>query len=685
MRNPVFSPVMQYGILPPVMTSYKAYMHPEDIFMPQVKRYNLTNVPKIFLMVVLMIVAALLLGGCATGDFGGAGGTNSERRAESLARGGRYADAAEIYIGLASSAQGEERQRLTLLAVEQWLDAGDARRARSALREVPKPSAGNLLWLWNTDSAALHLYDGRPDEALQILEPMSRQALPLQYRSRAEALRADAWFQKGEPKRAVDLYLQRENWLDSPDEIARNRERLWAGLQVGNPQSLRDAADISDEPVMRGWLSLGALAASTGRQGVGWTNGVNRWLDGNPGHPAKSILDDLLIPAPGEVRVPRQIALLLPISGKNSAAGKAIQNGFFAAYFAAAPGLDEVQAIHVYDVENGGVSAAYSKAVQDGAEFVVGPLIRADVETLASEVLLPVPVLALNYLPDEAFAPAGFYQFALAPEDEAASAAARAVADGKRNAVAIYPNNEWGRRVMNSFASEFETSGGRLLDHANYQVGTQDFSLEIEGLMGLSHSVSRYKRLRANLDEPLQFDPRRRQDVDFVFLAADSKAGRLIKSQLKFHYAGELPVYSTSFIYSMDGRSNSDLNGIMFADVPWIISPPPWIAGLPELFDEFWPAEKRMGRLHAMGYDSYQLVVALFSSGDATQVSLAGATGELSMDTNGRVRRRLPWAQFRRGEPVAIPSAPSIDVLINGNMADQSGQPTEWRLHQPSR
>jgi outer membrane PBP1 activator LpoA protein len=324
--------------------------------------------------------------------------------------------------------------------------------------------------------------------------------------------------------------------------------------------------------------------------------------------------------------------------------------------------------------------------LEDGAEFVVGPLLRRNVQILAREILLPVPILSLNYLPDSVTAPPGFYQFALAPEDEAASAATRALADGAVNAVALYPNNDWGRRVMNSFASELENNGGLLLDHRSYETGTQDFSSEIENLMALSQSVSRYKRLRANLGLPLQFDPRRRQDVDFVFLAADAAAGRLIKSQLKFHYAGELPVYSTSFIYSMDGRSNSDLNGVMFADTPWIIDPPSWIAGYPALYSEFWPAEKRLGRLHAMGYDAYNLVSRLYSPTDATQPEYVGATGRLYLGDDGRVHRRLAWAQFQRGEPLPLPEIVDEQELLEEDAAGQDailGQPTQWPTHQP--
>jgi hypothetical protein len=33
-----------------------------------------------------------------------------------------------------------------------------------------------------------------------------------------------------------------------------------------------------------------------------------------------------------------------------------------------------------------------------------------------------------------------------------------------------------------------------------------------------------------------------------------------------------------------------------------------------------------------------------------------GASGRLYLDENGRVHRRLAWAQFRRGEPQALPA-----------------------------
>lgn len=188
--------------------------------------------------------------------------------------------------------------------------------------------------------------------------------------------------------------------------------------------------------------------------------------------------------------------------------------------------------------------------------------------------------------------------------------------------------------------------------------------------MGLTGSIRRYQRMRANIGGALQFDPRRRQDTEFVFLATDAPAGRLLKAQLKFHYSGDLPVYSTSSVYSMDGRSNSDLNGIMFADAPWVIDPQPWIAELPGEFAAYWPDERRMARLHAMGYDAYNLIAALFAFRGGQMAELDGATGKLFLDAGGRIHRHLAWAQFQNGEVVALPGMESVGGPIQDESDD---------------
>jgi hypothetical protein len=48
-----------------------------------------------------------------------------------------------------------------------------------------------------------------------------------------------------------------------------------------------------------------------------------------------------------------------------------------------------------------------------------------------------------------------------------------------------------------------------------------------------------------------------------------------------------------------------------------------------------------------------------------------GATGKLHLDADGRVRRKLAWAQFQRGEPVALPEIEAV----GGPIQDISNDP----------
>lgn len=608
----------------------------------------------------MLLASTVLLSACQT-TGGGMSSSSGEGRAERQSQNGDHEGAAASYISLAAATSGAEQDRLTLLAVEQWLDAGDATRAQNAFDTISRPADQQTLDLWNTNAATLMLYRGDADAALEILEVMSRGSLTRNRRLRVDALRADAWVQKDDPARAVELMTQRESMLSSRRDIENNRQHLWRALLVSDPNVLRAGAELTLNENTRGWLRLGSLAASTGQQGIGWMNGAVRWRDTHAGHPAMTIVDDLDLPDEIVLDYPKQVALLLPLSGRTARAGQAVQNGFMGAYFSTLLALDDEQSIRVYDVNTaGGASAAYTNAVADGAEFVIGPLLKNNVVALANDILVPVPVLTLNYLPDDVLAPPGLYQFALAPEDEARSAAVRAMRDGHTRSVALVPNNDWGRRVLSAFATEFEALGGTLLDHRSYAPGNQDFSNTIEDLMSLSGSIQRHRRLRANIGTSVQFEPRRRQDTDFIFLAADAAAGRLLKSQLKFHYSGNIPAYSTSSVYELDGRSNSDLNGIMFADAPWEIAPHIWMSHLPAIYDEKFPDERRLSRLHAMGYDAYQLIAALFTANMGDMLEFDGATGQLFLDVDGRVHRRPAWAQFQNGEPVPLPQQEDV-------------------------
>lgn len=357
--------------------------------------------------------------------------------------------------------------------------------------------------------------------------------------------------------------------------------------------------------------------------------------------------------APDPARAGR-IALLLPLSGAQRAAAEAIRDGFLAAYWAD-PARGEHGSIAILDEEQPGAAATYQSAVAAGATLVVGPLLKPSVTAIAG-VAGAVPTLALNFLEEGPEPPGNFYQFALSPEDEAGLAATRAAAEGRLRALALVPDNDWGRRMLSAFTPALEARGGSVLAYRFYDPDATDFTADIQRLLLLDESRARHRQLAADLGISLGFEPRRRSDADHIFLAATVAAGRLIRPQLRFLYAGDLPTYSTSAIYQPGTSGDTDLDGVMFSDVPALLGAEPRAEELRATLASRWPPGTlgRM-RLFAMGYDAYALANAITARGPT---ALAGLTGTLSVDAGRRIHRDMPWAEFRDGRVVALPALP---------------------------
>ncbi len=503
-------------------------------------------------------------------------------------------------------------------------------------------------------AAAAELDRSDPEAALALLD----QAPPTSESGAAAEilrLRAETLFRLDQPIPGAQALLEREVWLEDAAAIAENQQLLWTSFQTWGAGLTPETAQNVQDPVLAGWLELGYIAWSRRDNPAALRMEVSSWRIANPDHPAERVLlGQALIDLEAADEMPGRIALLLPLSGRQQASANALRDGFLAAYFDAADGLAR-PVVKIYDVSSAGTMSSYQQAVRDGAAFVVGPLLKESVQELALNGV-SAPTLALNYLPDDAVVPPGLFQFALSPEDEASQAARRALRLGQTRALALAPNNPWGRRLLTSFVQELEHGGGQLLDYRVYDPNSPDLSLSIQNLLLINESEARRERLQANLGIELAFEPRRRDDVDVIFLAATADTGKLIRPQLRFHYAGNVPTYSTSAIYEQGSRNNADLNGIIFPEIPWVIAPDDLAQRNREALQRHWPAQAdRRARLYAMGYDAYRLVPKLYGGADAA-TTVSGMTGILYLDERSRIHRELAWAEINGGRAVALPS-----------------------------
>ncbi|MEE9342421.1 MAG: penicillin-binding protein activator, partial [Gammaproteobacteria bacterium] len=372
----------------------------------------------------------------------------------------------------------------------------------------------------------------------------------------------------------------------------------------------------------------------------------------------------------------RNIALLLPLSGRTAKQAQAIQDAILATHKLSSSGMNPIK---TYDTANNieSIGNIYQRAVNDGADFIIGPLLKRNIRELASSVKLTTPVLALNRIEESVGFSQPVYQFGLNPGDEARQAAERARLDGRQRIVALVPDSPWGERVLAAFADSWQQAGGELMGVERYPARTTDFSQYIQRILNLDTSKQRRRSLERRLGQKLEFQARKRKDVDSVFIVAFPREARQITPQLRFHHANDLAVYATSHIYSgaPDATKDRDLNGIRFCDTPWTLGSTGESALRQQLERSWGKRASHYQRLFALGIDAYQLIPWLESSARSNQIGYTGTTGILTLDDNRLLHRRLDCAEFRKGLPDTLGTLP-VTVTDNPQETIPSTQPT---------
>lgn len=581
--------------------------------------------------------------------------TPTDREAQALSAKGRHQGAADAFLRLAQASEGALQQRYLILVANERRLAGNPEIAQTILGRLGEPIDESNLLLWSQVAAEVAIVMGDPVQAIAALDrapPTSDEEIAVNLL----LIRSNVLFRLGRPVEATKAMLARDVWLTDRAAISENQRLLWENFENWGISLTPDARWGDHDPILRGWLELGFIAWSQRTNPYTMRTALAGWQKSNAAHPANSVLiPEILDSIQAVQQFPRQVALLLPISGRQRASAEAVRDGFLAGHFASAIMADR-PIVKIYDVSGFDVADIYQLAVDEGADFVVGPLLKESVQRLAW-VGVTTPTLTLNFLPDDFYVTDEIYQFSLSPEDEARQIAQRVASLGQFRALALAPDNDWGRRLLASFTEELEHQGGRILQYRLFDPNSPDFSASIEELLLINESRARKNRLSANLGIQFEYEVRRRSDIDLIFLAASANAGKLIRPQLRFHYAGSIPTYSTSAIYQEGSRNNSDLNGIMFPDIPWIIAPDGQSVEVRDSLSRHWPQQsKRRSRLYAMGFDAYRLM-PLINAGMGPD-ELQGMTGVLYVDDRRRILRRLPWARMRRGKPELMDTAP---------------------------
>ena len=531
---------------------------------------------------------------------------------------------------------------LRLSAADQSIQQDNLNQARQILEQVAIDQLMPAQQMFaKTLEAELALAAGKPESALQALQHPAFERLaelPVEQQLRTQLARAEAFEANNQP-----LDAARERTFIAPllsgEAAEQNHETIWSLVSNLAPEQLQQTADTD----LAGWISLATAVKQAGTLGQ-QKRAIEAWQQQNPNHPAARRLPDPLLKLKQLADKPlSHVALLLPMEGPLASVARALRDGFLAAHLAGQQDLK----IELFDSTGlSSIDDFYRQASASGVELVIGPLEKDMVRQLADREQLPITTLALNYSDANQQVPPQLFQFGLAAEDEAREVARRAWADGHRRAVALTPRGEWGNRVFEAFRQEWQTLGGTV-------VAAEPLAEPIE----LANQIADMLQIRSNGGSD-ESQPSRRQDIDFLFLAATPQQAQQVKPTLIFQYAGDLPVYATSHLHAAtDNRTQYlDLEGIRFTETPWLLDPQ---LPLRQEIERKWPqARGSLGRLYAMGADAYQLAPRLNQLLALPDTRIDGLSGTLSLTPQQRIERRLPWAEFRDGEVQPLPDIP---------------------------
>ena len=355
-----------------------------------------------------------------------------------------------------------------------------------------------------------------------------------------------------------------------------------------------------------------------------------------------------LVPGPQSYR---RLALLLPWSSPNAAAAQAFYDGFEAARALDSSWRPDIMS---YDIgADPGLSPLYYQAaLQDGADFVIGPLGQRAVEALVATYPTH-PTMVIGRIPENS-ARVWLYGLGLSLQNEAELIAERMYAAGHRQIGILREGNDRAARLAAVFARRWTSLGGRLILR-EVLTGAEGQAEQIQKMLHVDRSRHRRAVLARILDQSLSFTPRRRQDVSALFLAVGARQAREWIPQLRFHQGHDLALYATSRVYGgrPDKLLDADLEGVEFCDLPWILRPDaldPEAEDRPNgPFDRY--RHSPLERLFVLGYAGYRLIPELAElRGRAGKWHRTGLL-EVELPEDGNLRPTLSCAVFRDGRP----------------------------------
>ncbi|NGZ13061.1 YraN family protein [Vibrio aestuarianus] len=553
---------------------------------------------------------------------------------------------AQSYLMQADSSQDSLQNDLLIMALKATINENNNEQAQLLIKRISKQSLSEAQQAeWQLARAQLFINDEQLEQALSQLNFQAWWKLTPETWAQYHQTRADIFTALGRPFDSSRELVALADYVDNAQQEAI-ADQIWLNLNHYNTNTITTLTTDVSENILDGWLQLAVYMKTLNGNIPQLKNTLEQWLAENSTHPAaiytpKAIQDILSL----EIIKPTNTALLLPLSGKFAKQAQLIRDGFIMAMMNDKD-RDTNATLTVIDTHAEDAADIDAQLIEKNIDFVVGPLIKANIENLhklQQARLASIPTLALN-IPDQVEEGVNTCYLALSPEQEVEQAAKYLFSQGYQYPLILAPQGNYGQRVIEAFNSEWRKYSKNKVA-VNLFGDKRQLQRNINTVFGLQDSQQNIAQMDALVGIDLESQPRSRRDIDSVYIVANSAELTLIKP---FIEVAINPDATPPKLFS-NSRSNSgskqyeDLSGVTYSDIPLLIHPNPQ---LDSQMNQLWPKNSNTERrLQALGMDAYQLMVELPQMKVVEGYSIQGKTGTLSINDQCIVQREISWAE----------------------------------------
>jgi outer membrane PBP1 activator LpoA protein len=480
--------------------------------------------------------------------------------------------------------------------------------AKVAWATIPRQSAYAKLLAGNIAAT-----ENDFDSAFRLLLPLQADKnLNAEASASLHASLAQAYDNQEDPLHALEQRVMAESFLKNQDDVKASQSRIWQSLSILPKAALIEMRGNSVDTTIQGWIDFVLAASSKSDQAIA------DWRMVYPDHPA--IAQSLITNEATTASKPLsgKIALILPYTAEAfSPASNAIERGFMAAQVKEKNSA-QVK-VYASNGSNDNIQKIYQQAIVEGAQYIVGPLTRDEVNEIATNEL-PVPTLVLNQ-PEDFKTVTNLYSYGLNVEAEAAQIVKIARDLGMQTATIVMSNNPLATRMAKAFSEAWTAEDGKI---------ALPITITDTTILG-------------TLKAELAANP-----TDMIFIAANAEDARSIRPYLDT----ATPTYGLSHLYSGIPQNPSDapLSAIRFTDMPWVLD------ANNEAFSSYHRAAAdlppgEMQRWFALGVDAYYILTALVQQ-PLIPITIQGLTGKISINASGEISRELALGRFSNGRVV---------------------------------